>query len=29
MSILQYLNSIAYGYDLNNPSKMDKTVFKN
>jgi hypothetical protein len=22
-----YLNSIAYGYDVNNPPKMDRTVF--
>ena len=22
-----YLNSIAYGFDINNPPKMDKTVF--
>lgn len=22
-----YLNSIAYGYDINNPPRMDKTVF--
>lgn len=28
MRIHQYLNSIAYGYDLNNPPKMDKTVFQ-
>lgn len=27
MRIHQYLNSIAYGYDLNNPPKMDRTVF--
>lgn len=28
MKIHQYLNSIAYGYDLNNPPRMDKTVFQ-
>lgn len=28
MRIHQYLNSIAYGYDLNNPPKMDKKVFQ-
>jgi len=22
-----YLNSIVYGYDVNNPPKMDRTVF--
>ncbi|MCU0342123.1 MAG: hypothetical protein MUE30_19810 [Spirosomaceae bacterium] len=22
-----YLNSVAFGYDMNNPPKMDKTVF--
>jgi hypothetical protein len=22
-----YLNSVAYGFDLNNPPKMDKTAF--
>lgn len=22
-----YLNSIAYNYDINNPPKMDKTIF--
>ena len=27
MRIHQYLNSIAYGYDLDNPPRMDKTVF--
>ncbi len=24
----QYLNSIAYGYDLDNPPRMDKTFFQ-
>lgn len=28
MRIHQYLNSIAYGYDLNNPPRMDKTLFR-
>ncbi len=23
-----YLNSVAYNFDINNPPKMDKTVFK-
>lgn len=23
----EYLNSIAFGYDLNNPPRMDKTAF--
>ena len=27
MRIHQYLNSIAYRYDLDNPPRMDKTVF--
>jgi len=27
MRIHQYLNSIAYGYDLSNPPKMDRTAF--
>lgn len=27
MRIHQYLNSIAYGYDLNNPPKMDRKAF--
>lgn len=22
-----YLNSVAYGYDLNNPPRLDRTVF--
>jgi hypothetical protein len=26
--IHQYLNSIAYGYDLDNFPRMDKTIFK-
>lgn len=28
MRIHHYLNSIAYGYDLNNPPRMDKTAFQ-
>lgn len=28
MRIHHYLNSIAYGYDLNNPPRMDKTFFQ-
>lgn len=28
MRIHQYLNSIAFGYDLNNPPRMDKKVFQ-
>lgn len=28
MRIHQYLNCIAYGYDLNNPPRMDRTVFQ-
>lgn len=28
MRIHHYLNSIAYGYDLANPPRMDKTFFK-
>lgn len=28
MRIHQYLNSIAYGYDLDNPPRMDKTFFQ-
>lgn len=28
LRIHQYLNSIAYGYDLDNPPRMDKTVFQ-
>ncbi len=27
LKIHRYLNSIAYGYDLNNPPRMDKTAF--
>lgn len=27
LRIHRYLNSIAYGYDLNNPPRMDKTAF--
>lgn len=27
LEIANYLNSIAFGYDENNPPKMDKTVF--
>ena len=23
-----YLNSVAFNFDLNNPPKMDKTIFK-
>lgn len=28
LRIHQYLNSIAYGYDLDNPPRMDKTIFQ-
>lgn len=28
LRIHQYLNSIAYGYDLDNPPQMDKTFFQ-
>lgn len=28
LRIHQYLNSIAYGYDLDNPPRMDKTYFQ-
>lgn len=28
LKISFYLNSIAYNFDINNPPKMDKTVFK-
>jgi hypothetical protein len=28
MQIHKYLNSIAYGYDLENPPRMDKTAFQ-
>lgn len=28
MRIHQYLNSVAYGYDLDNPPRMDKTFFQ-
>lgn len=27
LQIADYLNSVAYNYDLNNPPKMDKTKF--
>lgn len=27
LRVAAYLNSIAYGYDINHPPKMDKTVF--
>ncbi|WP_373522231.1 hypothetical protein [Aquiflexum sp.] len=27
LEIAAYLNSLAYGYSLDNPPKMDKTVF--
>ncbi|MFN5428784.1 MAG: hypothetical protein ACK5BO_12170 [Bacteroidota bacterium] len=27
LQITDYLNSVAYNYDLNNPPKMDKTKF--
>jgi hypothetical protein len=27
LEIAAYLNSIAYGYPLDNPPKMDKTIF--
>ncbi|MFN5424275.1 MAG: hypothetical protein ACK5A2_02750 [Bacteroidota bacterium] len=27
LQIANYLNSVAYNYDLNNPPKMDKTKF--
>lgn len=27
MQIHKYLNSIAYGYDIDNPPRMDKTAF--
>lgn len=27
LRIHRYLNSIAYGYDIENPPRMDKTVF--
>lgn len=26
--IAAYLNSVAFNYDINNPSKMDKTIFE-
>jgi hypothetical protein len=28
LRIHQYLNSIAFGYDLKNPPRMDKTFFQ-
>lgn len=28
LRIHQYLNSIAFGYDLDNPPRMDKTFFQ-
>jgi hypothetical protein len=28
LRIHQYLNGIAYGYDLDNPPRMDKTFFQ-
>ncbi len=28
LRIHNYLNSIAYGYDLDNPPRMDKTIFQ-
>ena len=28
LRIHQYLNSIAYGYDLDNPPRMDETIFQ-
>lgn len=28
LRIHQYLNSIAYGYDLDNPPRMDNTFFQ-
>ncbi len=28
IQIHQYLNSIAYGFDLENPPRMDKTFFQ-
>ncbi|MFM7357223.1 MAG: hypothetical protein ACKO1T_01470 [Sediminibacterium sp.] len=27
LQIAEYLNSVAYNYELNNPPKMDKTKF--
>lgn len=27
LRIASYLNSVAYNYDINNPPKMDKTIF--
>ncbi|GAA0878394.1 hypothetical protein GCM10009119_13620 [Algoriphagus jejuensis] len=28
MQIHKYLNSIAYGYDMDNPPRMDRTAFR-
>jgi hypothetical protein len=28
LKIAMYLNSIAYNFDVNNPPRMDKSVFK-
>jgi hypothetical protein len=28
LKISFYLTSLAYGFDINNPSKMDKTIFQ-
>lgn len=28
MQIHKYLNSIAYGYDLDNPPRIDRTAFR-
>ena len=28
LAIAFYLNSVAYGFDINNPPKMDKTAFQ-
>lgn len=28
LKITAYLNSVAYNYDINNPPKMDRTVFE-
>ena len=28
LKITFYLNSVAFNYDINNPPRMDKTIFK-
>lgn len=28
LRITAYLNSVAFNYDINNPPRMDKTIFK-